>query len=579
MNVDETFQELKFWLGYAEYVCKNSDDNYIVKDTLEFTTVESFAEFIEKHIKSRRTLYVMAHNIQHDLLTMKLLDTLLSRGFELYGGYVEGTTFILRVRNKKGRIVFLDTYNFFHTSVEHLGQMLGIEKVHLNLECDDAELWMGRCKKDVLIIREAFIRFISFLKQHDYGSLALSIAGQSFKTFRHRFLNVKIHIHNNEEANELERKAYGGGMVRCFKVGKFSDGPYYKLDVNSEYPYVMSCEFFPVQLVRVWNGCSLESLKELLNMGCIIADVIIDPIISFFRRRVPGKVIYPLYRFRTVMTTPEIEFALELGCELEVKKIALYRKSKPFKDFMLELYEMRQKYKREGNDVYATMMKYLMNSLSGKWGARAISLKVLDELRGLNVKVDEWVDPETHVHYKVYWIKDTPFIFHCQGESFNSFPAISAHITGYGRVYLSKLIMEAGLRNVFYCDTDSVIVDQKGFDNLKHLIGENLGQLKLEGVAQEVTILSRKDYVFDDDIVLKGIPITCRVVNERGEVVKEEWTQFKGYYGKTVNRRYGITRRVVTLKREVYDGIVMDDGTVFPYIKPPPFDPDPMTLF
>ncbi|MEM0058783.1 MAG: DNA polymerase, partial [Candidatus Bathyarchaeia archaeon] len=409
VQIDETFQELRFWFGYAEYVSKDRTGCYQVKKSLVFNTADAFADFLEKLVRNRKTLYVMAHNIQHDLLTMKLLDILLDRDFELYGGYVEGTTFILRVRNRKGRVIFLDTYNFFHTSVEELGKLFGLEKVKLDLEETDYEKWLERCKKDVEIIRRAFTEFIVFLQKHNYGSWGLSIAGQAFRTFRHRFLDVKIHIHNDNDALQLERKAYGGGMVRCFKVGKFENGPYYKLDVNSEYPYVMAMEKYPVQLIKVWDGCTIEHLRELLEKGCVIADVIIDPVISIFRRRVPGKVIYPLYRFRTVMTTPELKLALELGCELKVNKIAFYRAANPFKRFMEEMYELRRHYKKEGNTVYATMIKYLMNSLSGKWGTRGVSLKILEELKGLRVKVDEWVDPDTFVHYKVYWIKDTPF--------------------------------------------------------------------------------------------------------------------------------------------------------------------------
>jgi len=372
VEVDETFQELRFWFGYAEYVCKDKTGSYRVKKELVFDNPETFACFLEKLVRSKKTLYVMAHNIQHDLITLRLVDILLARGFELYGGYIESTTFILRVRNKKGRIIFLDTYNFFHTSVEELGKLFGIEKVKLELEEADYEKWLARCKRDVEIIRKAFTEFIEFLRKHDYGSWGMSIAGQSFRTFRHRFLDMKIHIHNDEEALKLERQAYGGGMVRCFKIGKFTNGPYYKLDVNSEYPFVMATEKYPVQLVKVWEKCTVDHLKELLELGCVIADVVIDPVISVFRRRVPGKVIYPLYRFRTVMTTPELKLALNLGCDLEVKRIAFYRAGNPFKKFMEEMYELRTRYKREGNNVYATMIKYLMNSLSGKWGTRAI---------------------------------------------------------------------------------------------------------------------------------------------------------------------------------------------------------------
>ncbi|MEM0010460.1 MAG: hypothetical protein QXT84_02060, partial [Candidatus Bathyarchaeia archaeon] len=72
VQIDETFQELRFWFGYAEYVSKDRTGCYQVKKSLVFNTADAFADFLEKLVRNRKTLYVMAHNIQHDLLTMKL---------------------------------------------------------------------------------------------------------------------------------------------------------------------------------------------------------------------------------------------------------------------------------------------------------------------------------------------------------------------------------------------------------------------------------------------------------------------------------------------------------------------------
>src|SRR5207247_1601614 len=60
--------------------------------------------------------------------------------------------------------------------------------------------------------------------------------------------------------------------------------------------------------------------------------------------------------------------------------------------------------------------------------------------------------------------------------------AIPAHVTSYGRTELWRLIVRAGLENVYYCDTDSLILSRAGFVRLANEYTRNtLGGLRLTG--------------------------------------------------------------------------------------------------
>ena len=95
-------------------------------------------------------------------------------------------------------------------------------------------------------------------------------------------------------------------------------------------------------------------------------------------------------------------------------------------------------------------------------------------------------------------------------EAFNSFPAISAHVTAYARMMLLSYIEQAGWNNVFYTDTDSLFVNYAGYQNLLPEIDSKvLGKLKVEDISKTDTeIRGCKDYTFNHQIKTKGVAKT-----------------------------------------------------------------------
>ncbi|GAH97172.1 unnamed protein product, partial [marine sediment metagenome] len=89
-------------------------------------------------------------------------------------------------------------------------------------------------------------------------------------------------------------------------------------------------------------------------------------------------------------------------------------------------------------------------------------------------------------------------------ECFNSFPAIAAEASAYARMYLYKLMKQAGEGNYFYCDTDSLFVNEVGLQNLGDKLDNNcLGGLKVIEETNSITIRGLKDYSIGTKEVIK----------------------------------------------------------------------------
>lgn len=154
------------------------------------------------------------------------------------------------------------------------------------------------------------------------------------------------------------------------------------------------------------------------------------------------------------------------------------------------------------------------------------------------------------------------------GESTYSFPAIAGAVTAYARMYLYHLMQTAGFENIFYCDTDSLIVNAKGLERLDHYLNDiQLGSLKVEDYTSEVIIRGCKDYAFGDDNKTKGVPKKAIPLSTHDW----EYEQFRGAKtwlneGMPVGM---IIEQRTKERRTSYDkGVVLPSGNVTPLVFP-----------
>lgn len=545
-----------------------------------FRTPDEFLNIIFKCLHGKNTLHIISMNLHHDIGVTNIINLLCEKGFTVTSMYLNGLTVIIRMRKNAVNICFEDGSNRLRGSIKRWGEILGIPKLQINdyniVSDEELEIY---CKRDVEILYKAHMHFFEFVQENDMGNESYTIAGQSFNAYRHRYMHRPIVIHDNEEALQLERLSYGGGRVSTFKVGTFTDGTFYYLDVNSMYPYVMKNKPYPYKLIAVLTKCSVPHLIRLCKDYAVIADVVISPTKPAIRRHTKDKTLYPCYPCRVVLTTPELNYCIMNDWIVAVNKVTVYEQDFIFTAYVDDLYNMRKRFKEENNDVYAEICKLMLNSLYGRFGIRSRSIVPLDTEIELLDGIDFVCGYKDKKIKGVYHIGDKFYTEIDAGEGDNSFPAIASTVTGYARMYLWSLIEIAGLENVYYTDTDSLITNEEGYKRLLPFVNPTeLGYLKLEGIANYLQIRSRKDYTFGEITKLKGIPKDSQQLDDN-TYIRIIWPKLRSTLSEPVFQ-YSLIRQKVHLYRQCYDGTVMPDGTVHPFTTPPPhLDKDPLTLY
>ncbi len=553
-----------FRLGVLRYL-KLSKDLEVEKDESEvFYSVDDLYTQIEWYTRKDKTLYIYAHNVKYDIQLTGILTYMLQEGWRIKVIVLDDPPTFIRLYKGRKSVMFVDTFNYWQTSVSAMGKQLGDSKLIMPEGIDNDESMIVYCRKDVDILTNYLLAFMRYLDDNDLAGLGLTLASQSFRSYRHRFMKTPIMLHNRKEVLQLERDGYMGGRVEAYYIGTAKPQNYYKLDVNSMYPYVMKKELYPVELVGYSEDLPIDRVWKLLEDYYVIADCTIDTLKPAYAMRYKGKLIYPTGVFRTVLHSPELEARKGIGYEDIAHRVAIYKRGDVFSSYVDYLYNRKVEAEKQGNLVERHQSKILLNSLYGKFGQREFISEIKDNPEGERYGRLAGYSETLGRSIEVMYLGNQIEIRYQGGESIYSSPAIAGAVTAYARAYLWKLIEEAGLENTYYCDTDSLIVTETGYKQLeRYLDNTRLGYLKLEGVEATLQIYGAKEYTYGSEVKHKGVPHNAKEVT----LGVWEYQQFRGAKSwANSGMPVGVEVYNKTKQRKtIYDkGSINPDGTVTP---------------
>lgn len=551
-------------LGQACYLRKAEHNRHEQQEWLAFTEQSVFWRFVLDHCAAKNKLWVIALNLAFDFTVVGGFQFLRAAGFKCSFFYSKAGTTLIKVKKKGSAIMFVDALNWFHESAEALGERVGVPKMEIDFETADDSYLKTYCKRDVEILIAAFKQLTAFLENKRVSRLCYTIGSTAMAAYLFRHYRKKIYIHNNAEAIDLERAAYKGGRTECFFIGSLNHGPYYVLDVNSLYPFVMRAFTYPVKYLHIVHDIDLLTLANFVRDYAVIARVILSTETAAYAVR-QERTIFPIGRFEATLSTPELIMALAAGDIESVRSAVVYERANIFRSFVDHFYKLRREFADTGNKLFEHFTKILLNSLYGKFGQKGEQWTKIGDCPGEPDRIEDVIDAVTHRRRRLRYLFDEVFEMSGYTETRHSFPAISAHVTAYARLYLWRLLQVAGQRNCYYVDTDSLFVNRTGFDNLSaYMHDTDLGQLKTEKQTNSLTIHGLKDYVIGDTRKIKGVRKKAVRISDV-EYEQEMWPSLLGVMRSDNVGQYTTETITKHLERNYDKGIIAADGWVVPY--------------
>jgi len=512
-----------------------------------FTDPNEMKQFIFSRRFKNYTFF--GHNVEYDLLG--ILDNPLTFFDKII---YNKSRFILGIKkiSNKDNIKILDSMNLFQCKLEDLGSALGYEKgktpekfvkgIKSKLVTSDFEY----CLKDCYILIKSIYKLKSWVFDNFQTNIGATIASTALKIWQ---TNWSMDLYVDDYVNNAFRLSYYGGRTEVFIKGTSNKHLNY-YDINSLYPFVYSSIRLP-DPSRMRKGRGKELFNKIIKNkkyeGCANVILYNNLDIPILPMKDNGKLMFYRGYVQGYYNFNELRFSLDRGYEIvEVNDFYYsYGIHSPFQEYASIIYSKRKRYKNDHNKMGNIFCKFLLNSLYGKFG----------EIRN-DAEWGQWCEPKEGKVFEElrdgwgYWK-------HPQQKEIMTDHTIFAwcsYITSGARIRLYEFIERCN--EVWYCDTDSIITP----DTLE--TGEELGEMKLEGVVVKGIFLKPKTYhvIFSDGSEnkrMKGIP--KRAVPESITQTSIEFDRF--FKSKESFRRGKIAGTKNTVKK--CNNFMVDDKRCF----------------
>lgn len=532
----------------------------------EGTTAASFWECLYGRIKKGGKVSIFCERADHTCALLELWSLVERREIDLCGtdergknngrsngfnprnmrAVLESPPFIIegKPRGAKGKFKILDIANY------------GLQPSAEGVSASEI------CNRLAAFVRE----MIAALKLRGMGSLKDTVGTQSMYSFRRANITHPVLCHDNTNALNLEGDSYYGGRCEAFRLGRIM-GPIYHLDVHSMYPYCARENHVPVSLAGFNAELGAGDQPQLGEVCGLIADVLVetDEPCYPYRDMSRGIITWPIGVFRTTLAGPELQDALTNDRVVRWHRAAWYHMKPALASYSRCVLDMRREY--EGKEDLKTWSKSLGVCLIGKLGQR-------DRY---------WEDEESNVFHGPWqtwweyrrnegWIRFRSISNYTQAEMISGFtydavPAIASWVTSMARMRLLAMLRCAGWLEVYYCDTDALMVSNVGLTNLERAgwvrEGEP-GYLRIKNVSDIVDIHGVKSYDEEGRSVSAGRPVAVASAVP-GEV--RYWTRRTAIGACREGRAPQALRVSIAHQRtsKYEHGEVCADGTVIPF--------------
>lgn len=482
-------------LWFCDIETDNGDllDIGVIDHTGEYHLFQSWRELLD-HADGYSDICMLAHN-GGGFDWLSLIEWCIDQDIKFSAAKAGSKV----VRLSVGDVQFFDTLLVLNASLDKLGEsLLGRRKIdgldYTNMRAErvkNTERYFAYLKRDCELLRDIVERVMDML---DLLNWPMTAAGLAFKLWRERFLDTPIYAPTGDTDTYIN-ESYAGGRTELFQPGHYRNVEV--IDANSMYPSVM-LNYYPVDAPVL----TLEA-EQAFNDRCHgfyrieyeQVDKTKPPCLWMRKKDTQGEALLYQYNVTGTYALPEVIEAAKHGKIIFIDAM-IHSDTKPiFSEYVDTFYKMRLQ-----GGAFKTVAKLLLNALYGKFAQRPEnkSIKLLDTdqvfdyvshadsgkpYKGETVLSVEELS-KTHPVYNITTASVKPV--YCRSIQ------IASYVTSYARVNLYHAMLAAG-EGLVYTDTDSVHYLPKKSKSFQQLIGNKLGQWKLEysGIG---TYVGRKIY-------------------------------------------------------------------------------------
>lgn len=453
-----------------------------------YTSIQDFLHGILTPQASGMWYYAHAGGLADVQFILEWLLDNPGHGYQVSCAFSGSSAIIVRVSRGKYFWNFLDSFWLLRAKLRDIGKFMGLEK---GGEEGSTELFYADIKtlipynqNDCFILYEA-IRRLEDTVLGLGGRLEMTIASTAMSLFRRKYLTRDIHT--SADVNDLASEAYIASRVEVFEH-ECANADYW--DINSSFPYSMTFDA-PGDLVSTSKHWKDNDLIKIIRANISVKDCDLPPLP--YRTEEDRRIYFPTGDWSGWFSEVDLRLLESTGHRINrIDKVLSFEPFHDLKSYSEDIYAKRLDASNRGDDAEKEILKYLLNSLYGKFAEGEEKSKYLvNPPKELFFNVPEYnprKDEKPEGPYRSYINPGIWELVEKKDIPHRHVP-IAMHITALSRRWLYEYMLRA--EKVYYCDTDGLVVNGGDYVDSKEL-----GKLKYEGSFQDAHFHAPKTYAY-----------------------------------------------------------------------------------
>lgn len=429
--------------------------------TSQGTTAQAFADWVEKVMVGRTTVWLYSHDFGLDITTTRLPVVLARMGWSVTDASVSGAAPWLRLVKASKHLTVLSSWSWLPQPIGDLAESAGIAKLTHPRGADRVDRATSSAAWGLEVLAAMMGQLLDWWDVNECGRWSVSGPACGWNAMRHIKPPVRPTIDPDESGVLADRQAIYGGRRGAWIVGSRNQGPFLELDFVSAYPTVAEVLPLPGRRMVPFESMALDNWRLTSDRWGVIAECELATDVPRWPLRFGGATWTPTGRFRTVLAGPEIRDAMRLGCLLSVGAGYVHQLTNHLSPWAHWCLALANSQDRELEPAVKIAAKAWSRSVIGKWATRGYTKVPLGPSVESGWGYEEGWDHESKVRGAMVDLAGQRWWTCASGDAENAYPAVLAWIESETRVRLSRVIEALGVGCVLQCDTDGLIVNER----------------------------------------------------------------------------------------------------------------------
>jgi hypothetical protein len=487
--------------------CDTDDHHWIGTQWQTHTDPGELWRYIDAKTRRRARTVVIAHNLGYDLRISRALDHLPALGWSIHRFSVHDRSVSLTLRRDGRSLILADSMAWLPMSLERVGGLVGAAKTPLPGWDADASEWEQRCRRDVEILRAAVLDLVRWVESGDLGNWQKTGAGQAWSHWRHAHYTHRVLVHSDDEARAAEVASMASARCEAWRHGTLRGEWWEEWDLPLAYPAAALDLDLPVALHAMrhdppWSWVvKAAGVRRALIEASVTTDTPTLPVVA------EGRTLWPVGTFTGTWWDTELLLAKDHGATITPTRAWSYRRAPALASWAAWIIAAATDPTVTGSHVRMAAAKHMARALIGKFAVRWTPWEEWGEMPFDADPFEQVYDAENDRTGRVLTLGSQSWVGWQRRYGADALPAITSAVMAEVRIRLWSLMNTAGLANVAYVDTDSLIVNRTGAAALRELVDAGGGWgVRLKQRHRRLTVLGPRQLITDEATRIAGVP-------------------------------------------------------------------------